>query len=297
LPEYQVLDLFSGPGGLGTGFSRYFPVVNAIDWNRDCCKTYHHNHREARVNCKDVRDVTYVRRDFEGILIVIGGPPCQSFTILNKGRNPRDNRANLLFEMFRAFKEIRPEFGLIENVATVPGRTKLRIKKMIEQLGYNVVSRVVRAADYGSVQIRRRWMLTACLKGHVFPKRQPARRKAREILTSEQSEISAKPETIEKIQNLPVGRWVALPGQRYKAYFIIDPDALLPAIVNPTKLRYVKPDRSGYLSITELKKAQGFPATYRFFGTLSSVGQQLANAVPVELAEAFARSFSGRLNS
>ena len=73
--------------------------------------------------------------------------------------------------------------------------------------------------------------------------------------------------------------------------------ALLPAVINPTKLRYVRPDRQGYLSMNELYRASGFPKEYKFFGTLTSRGQQLANAVPVELGRAFARAFVKSLNN
>ena len=97
-----VIDLFSGAGGLGTGFSRYFDVSTAIDWNKDCCLTYQFNHKDTEVQCRDVRDVSFTKKDYEGIIGVIGGPPCQDYSILNKKRNPDSKRANLLLEMIRA---------------------------------------------------------------------------------------------------------------------------------------------------------------------------------------------------
>jgi len=290
--DLQIVDLFAGPGGLGTGFAKFFQVTQAIDIDRDACDTYAHNHKETRVKCQDVRDETFARNDYQGVIAVIGGPPCQDFSQLNKYRDPKSPRASLLDEMLRAIREIKPRFALIENVFSVPRNTKVRIEKQIRRLNYRVVSRVVNACDFGSVQIRKRWILTACRKRHVFPTPKQSKRKAREILTGTPSKMKPKKRTLEAIQTLPVGKWAALPGQKYKAYFVVDPDQLLPAVVNPTKLRYIRPDRTGYLSFEELYRAQGFPQSYKFCGnSLSSKGQQLANAVPVELAEAFAREF------
>lgn len=286
----SVIDLFCGAGGLGTGFSKHFTVSTAIDWNKDCCLTYQFNHKNTAVQCKDVRNVSFSKKDYAGIIGVIGGPPCQDFSVLNKKRNPNSTRANLLHEMIRALEEIQPSFLMMENVYSVPAEKKERFVKLLQKLDYKVVSKVVNAVNYGSVQIRRRWFLTATKKKYVFPGRANYQRKAKEILTDEVSEIKARKETLKAIKNLESGKWVALPNQSYKVYFVVDPEKPLPAVVNPTKLRYIKPDRSGYLSLNELYSAFDFPQEYRFFGTLTSKGQQLANAVPVSIAEKFASS-------
>ena len=55
-----VLDLFSGPGGLGTGFTQHFQVELAVDWDEDACETYSENHPETDVKHQDVRDLDYV---------------------------------------------------------------------------------------------------------------------------------------------------------------------------------------------------------------------------------------------
>jgi DNA (cytosine-5)-methyltransferase 1 len=74
----------------------------------------------------------------------------------------------------------------------------------------------------------------------------------------------------------------------YPTYGVNKP---LPAIVNVLKNRIVRPDCSGYVSLEEIKRAQGFPKDYKMVGSLSSQAQQLANAVPVEMASAFAKAF------
>jgi len=287
----SVIDLFCGAGGLGTGFSRYFPITEAIDMNPDCCRTYSFNHAYTRVAERDIRNVDFGRQDFQGILGMTGGPPCQDYSRLNDTRDTNSERANLLFEMTRIILQVRPTWALIENVSSVPKKRKEQVTRTLSDAGYHVVSRVIFANQFGSVQKRHRWMVTAHLDRPVYPESRNTSRVAGEILTGQPSDIHPKPRTLAALKTLPSGHWVAIPGQTFKVYYVIDPRLPLPAIVNPTKLRYVRPDRTGYLSRQELEAAQGFPRTYRIFGNKDAWGKQLANAVPVEMAEAFAESF------
>lgn len=292
----RVVDLFSGPGGLTTGFESFFNVEAAVDHSLDACATYKWNHNDTRVYCQKVENMTFGKHDFDGVMGVIGGPPCQSHSELNQKKRPDDPRTLLMIVMVEAIADIRPQFCLIENVARIPPFWKRFAENYLAERGYKVVSRVIRAWDYGSVQLRRRWILTGCLDHAVFPEPREGHRVAQEILTGAPSEFKPRPETLVAIQKIPAGKWVAIPGQTFKVYYVIDPAKPLPAVVNPSKLRYVRPDRTGYLSMAELYHAAGFPQRYKFFGNLTSRGQQLADAVPVEMAEAFAQAFHARLN-
>lgn len=292
-----VLDLFSGPGGLGTGFSKYFDVETAIDWNEDACKTYKSNHSKTQVLPKDITKLDFSKQDYQGIIGVIGGPPCQPYSRLNGRKKEEDERKDLLFEMSRVANQIKPDFVLIENVTRVPKSDKLRLVKELQQFGYKVVSQIVKAHDYGSVQIRKRWMVVANREKHIFPEPSYRNRIAKEILTNEKSSTKIKPENLKLFKYLKKGKWDSLRGKSdYAGYYVVDPDEPLAAIVNPTKLRYIKPDRSGYLSWNELYRAQGFPEGYQFHGLEKSKGQQLANAVPVELAQSFAAALKANKN-
>jgi DNA (cytosine-5)-methyltransferase 1 len=295
--DESVLDLYAGAGGLGTGFMNYFLVTVAVDHERDAYLTYRMNHKECDVRLMDV--MTYINsctpKDFEILIGVVGGPPCQDFSVLNKSRNPRSCRADELGNMVVAVLTVKPEFALIENVKSVPKWYKLKVVQTLERGGYNVVSRVVQAYDYGSVQKRPRWIVTACKTKHVYPEPLPSGRTAKEVLLDTTCKMRITPRVLKAIQTLPSGKWVSLPKSNYKVYFVVDPDKPLPAVVNPTKLRYIHPNRQRYLSMREMALAQGFPKSYKFHGTLSSVGQQLANAFPVEMAEAFAYEFALQL--
>jgi DNA (cytosine-5)-methyltransferase 1 len=196
-------------------------------------------------------------------------------------------RASQLLFMTNIVKDLLPKFALIENVSSVPVEIKNQSIKILQNAGYHVVAKIVRALDYGSVQIRRRWILTAVKDKHIYPEPSYSNRTAKEILTGEKSELTMTEDVRTGLKNLKSGHWVALPGQNWKGFFIIDPNKPLPAIINCNKDKYVRPDRQEYLSFHEIALAQGFPWNYRFFGTNTSIGQQLANAVPVELARSF----------
>ena len=286
----QVLDIFSGAGFGSQGFKNHFEVVEAIDISKDACLSFKMNHRETKVTNQDIRNISFCHGDYNGIVGLLGTPPCQDYSELNQKRDNNSERANLVFEYIRVLTEVKPQFALFENVYSIPKSVKIRLVTEIENLGYNVVSKVCNAYDYGSVQIRKRWIITAHKNKHVFPKKTIFRRKSKEILTNEVSEIKPRKSTLEKIQNLVPGKWVALENQSYKVYFVVDPEKPLPAVVNPTKLRYIKPDKSGYLSLNELIKAFGVN-DFKLIGNVTSKGQQIANGFPADFAEKFALEF------
>jgi len=288
-------------GGFGTGFGNFFQVTDAVDFWKDACETYSRNHQLTKVHNQTVENFTQdcIPKDYEGILYtgIVGGPPCQEFSTLNQSPNLHSKRASQVLVFTDIVKQLQPKFAMIENVATIPKILKERSIKDLEMAGYKVVSRVIKAHDYGSVQKRRRWILTASKYNHIFPVEKKGTRTANEILmpgTTSEMKMSKKIEI--SLKNLPRGRWVALPGKKWKEYYIVDPNKPLPAIVNVMKNRIVKPDCSGYLSFEELLQGQGFSSNYFMAGTKSSKAQQLANAIPVELAQSFAQEFFKRLH-
>lgn len=294
--DEQILDLYSGMGGFGTGFSTYFKVPDAVDQWKDACKTYEKNHEKTIVHNNDVWDFVQdcIKKDFEGILFdgVIGGPPCQEFSILNHNQNHTNKRANQVIIFSKIVKTLQPKFAMLENVFSIPAKLKQQTIKNLKDAGYKVSSRVIYASHFGSVQTRRRWILTACKSRHVFPSPTKVNRQAKDILIPGAiSELKLTEKIQKQLQTLPRGKWVALPGKKWKEYFIVDPHKCLPAIVNVTKNMIIAPDRDRKLSFAEILQAQGFSKNYQMYGGITSKAQQLANAIPVELAQRFAYEF------
>lgn len=294
----NILDLYAGMGGFAEGFKEFFEILDAVDIWEDACKTYGMN-QPGKIHTKSVDRFINdcIPKDFDGILFdgIIGGPPCQEFSRLNQKPDLKSVRANQLFVFIEVVKNLQPKFAMIENVATLPKIMKEAAAMTLQKHGYRVIHRTIKAHNYGSVQLRRRWILTACKSRTIFPVEKPNSRCAAEILTGGESYMKMSEKIREGLKHVPSGKWVPLPWAKWKEYFIVDPSKPLPAIVNVTKNRIVRPDRSGYVSLEEIKLAQGFPEQYKMFGTLSSKAQQLANAIPTELANSFAKEFFEKL--
>ena len=83
--KYNVVDLFSGCGGISKGFENTGKVniVGAIDVEQYACNTYAMNFPDAKVICGDINQISVESTGFKDIDIIIGGPPCQGFSRLN----------------------------------------------------------------------------------------------------------------------------------------------------------------------------------------------------------------------
>lgn len=195
----RSVELFSGAGGMAIGLSRAgFQHEALVEWNHDACETIRANQRRGLDHVArwpltegDIR--TFDFSSFTDVDLLAGGPPCQPFSLGGKHRGQTDER-NLFPEVFRAVRELRPRAVLIENVRglvrpsfasffeyiilQLAHPTLLRrhredwLKHLarlerhhtsgkIQDLHYNVVFRVLNAADYGVPQRRERVFIVA----------------------------------------------------------------------------------------------------------------------------------------
>ena len=110
----KVIDLFAGVGGLSYGFAHnnFFEIIAANEVLEDMAKAYSLNHLKVKMYNKDIKDFNLK----EGIIdLVIGGPPCQSYSTVGK-RLIDDPRGQLFQEYYRVLKELNPKVFLFENV-------------------------------------------------------------------------------------------------------------------------------------------------------------------------------------
>jgi len=156
----RVVSLFSGGGGLDLGFIQEgFDIVWAVDNMRSAVDTYKHNIGDHIV-CADINTVdlkTIPRCD-----IVVGGPPCQSFSLIGK-RQTEDDRGRLVWRYMDIIKTLKPKMFMFENVVGLLSAKNSEGKKILDLLveefssiGYTVTHKVVNAADYGVPQHRKR---------------------------------------------------------------------------------------------------------------------------------------------
>lgn len=176
--KLNVIDLFSGIGGLSSGFhnSEYFNLLCANEINPQIGKTFALNHPEIKLYLKDINNLSKdeIYHDFnleEGdIDIVIGGPPCQAYSTVGK-RLLSDPRGMLFQQYFRILNDIKPKFFLFENVVgllSMKDNLHHHIIKLFESLGYRVQSQILNAVEYGVPQTRRRVIITGSLIDKSF---------------------------------------------------------------------------------------------------------------------------------
>lgn len=163
--KYNVLDLFCGCGGLSKGFEMAgYNIVLGVDFNEPALKTYEFNHKGSKTLHGDLSaPETFDKIDElvgeRTIDVIIGGPPCQGFSLTGP-RNFDDERNKLYLAMIESVRRYQPKAFMIENVpgmATLyKGEVKDEILKRFRKMGYKITCQILCSADYGVPQIRKR---------------------------------------------------------------------------------------------------------------------------------------------
>lgn len=174
--SYNVVDVFAGVGGLSYGFAQSpdFNIVLANEWIPDIAKAYSLNHPNVEMLNMDICDLTeeLLKEKLKGktIDIVVGGPPCQSYS--TAGKREMDGRANLFMEYKRILTVLNPKIFIFENVVGMlsmdGGKLFKKIQSEFESIGYNLKYKVLNAADYGVPQLRERVILVGCKGENKF---------------------------------------------------------------------------------------------------------------------------------
>lgn len=159
----NILDLFSGCGGLSFGFEQVgFNVLAGIDSCKDALKTFKFNHKDSLVFKQDLSDPNFkiIKNQLNRkVDLIVGGPPCQGFSISGK-RNPNVSRNKLYIAFVEAVKYFKPEAFVMENVPNLASMQKglilNSILKEFDDLGYKTFHKILLASDYGVPQNRRR---------------------------------------------------------------------------------------------------------------------------------------------
>ena len=164
--RYNVLSLFSGAGGLDLGFeSAGFKHLECVEIEEHSVNTLRKNRPEWNVR---KMDVTKYNPKYSDIDVLIGGPPCQGFSLGGK-RDPNDPRNELFLEMIRVTKITSPRVVVIENVLNLrtmkapwSGKNFVEeISSQLEGLGYTVFADAFQVCDFGVPQTRRRFIFIA----------------------------------------------------------------------------------------------------------------------------------------
>ena len=166
--KYAFIDLFAGCGGLSQGFIKAgFDCVSAVEIDEEISISLQKNHRSTKVFQEDIKNINSndLLNNKKEIDLVIGGPPCQGFSMAGKrirdnGQFLDDPRNQLFREFCRIVSDLKPKVFLMENVPGIlsinDGQTKLTILRIFSELGYRTSVKVLKAEEYGVPQYRRR---------------------------------------------------------------------------------------------------------------------------------------------
>lgn len=175
--KFTVIDMFSGCGGLSKGFiDAGFDVLMGVDFDEMALKTFEKNHHGAIAFKGDLfkhetLDEIADLLNHQKIDVIIGGPPCQGFSLTGK-RQEHDERNGLFYSMVEAVKKFQPQAFILENVPGLAilyqGKAKEAILKEFGDLGYTINYQVLYAPDYGVPQIRKRIFFVGLKNGIKF---------------------------------------------------------------------------------------------------------------------------------
>ncbi len=331
----KAIDLFCGAGGLTQGLKAAgYDVVGAVELDEFAAETYSMNHGKTRLWKKDIRllsgsqileELELKRGDLD---LLAACPPCQGFSTMrtrNSGRAHRDPRNELIFEVLRLARALRPKTIMLENV---PGLSKhwrfKRFRDGLIRLGYKLRWDVLNTAKYGVPQRRRRLILLGSLS--VEPR---FAAEAKEMVTVAEAigDLPVPAKSSDPLHNYKVKKRSphvealirAIPrnggsrtdlgaARQLECHKRVDGftdvygrmawDDLSPTItggcINPSKGRFLHPTANRAITLREAALLQTFPKGYRFPTSRGRfpVAVLIGNALPPEFIRRHAKALA-----
>ena len=292
----RIVSLFSGAGGLDLGLIQAgHQVVWANDIDADAVATYRKNIGH-HICCCDIKEIEVV--NIPNADVVVGGFPCQGFSVANLRRDIGDERNELYKFFYKVVEAKQPNYFIAENVKGIlsigKGAAIRQITEDFSNAGYRVEVHKVNMADYGIPQHRERVFIVGQRVGirpvEAFPFPQKTHSKdgvGMEPWVSIRSAIEGLPSVHDANGD---------PNNRYSKYKVVyrnftahrptNPDSPSPTILargNGKGGVCTIPHYNGTrrLSVRESAVVQTFPTDYVFIGSLGSCYRQIGNAVPV----------------
>lgn len=325
----RTLSLFSGGGGLDIGFEEAgFQILFATDFNHECCQTLRLNRGKTLSENLVVEECDINSLDLNilpnHIDMIIGGPPCQSFSASGRraggAAGQLDERGNLFKSYCQVVEQVQPKAFLFENVRGILGTNKGQdFKNIVDaftRLGYRLNYRILDAEDYGVPQQRERMFIVGHRMDHDFlfprPVYGPDSRGERpyigvgefiaDVPFTRQDAAETRFEGGKYSELLPL----VPPGSNYLhftaergfpnpifAYRSRFSDFLYKANPEtPVKTLIASPGKytgplhwdNRYLTVSEYKRIQGFPDRHVFYGDRAAQIRQIGNSVCPKIA-------------
>lgn len=334
----NTLALFSGGGGLDLGFSAAgYKTILSSDIDDFSCRTLERNQGKKEflthhpVICEDIKNLSQeiLSSKINGTKIdfIIGGPPCQAFSVFGKRKGLDDPRGNLVFEYARLIEELNPEGFLFENVAglkTIHDGTLY--SELFETLSINgkyaITAHEYEVADFGIPQFRRRVFFIGTKAGKSIPQMEATHTPPNSLFNAHKPFNTV--ENVLKDLPTPITNWKGKAflnghvGRKHSERIIVRYRSLaFGERDHKTRINKLHPDRPSFTIIVgsdkgggkghvhpyedrevtprESARIQTFPDWWEFDGTGRHIIRQVGNAVPPVFAGMLANHIAKHL--
>lgn len=322
--NFNVLELFAGAGGLALGLENAgLECIKLVEVDKIACQTLKENRPHWNVQCEDICNVDFKSIDAD---VVAGGFPCQAFSYAGKKLGFEDVRGTLFYEYARAIHDIQPKVILGENVRGLErhdnGRTLQTMLRVLDELGYYVSYKILRAQYFDVAQKRERLVIIGVRKDlHgkvIFPNEKnytvSLKNALKNVPDSEGQKYTETKHAVMK-QIPEGGYWRNLPIQIQKEYMgasfylgggktgmarrLSWDEPSLTLTCNPAQKQTERchPSETRPLTIREYARIQSFPDDWKFTGSVAAQYKQIGNAVPVNLAYHIGRALIAMLDN
>jgi len=294
----RVASFFAGCGGLDYGFHKNtkYKHVYVNDFDSDACNSYENNFNIKPV-CGDIKQI----KTIPDCDLLIGGFPCQGFSMANPYRNEKDKRNELYLEILRLLRLKQPSYFLLENVKGLlnmggyetsedkknqKGKIMKIILKDLTECGYKVIFKLFDIKQYGVPQKRQRVIIIGVKNTISFEPKWPTT--SEKILTLKDAIGDLPIEYNPDIQHIGTKHKCAVTG--YLGNRELKWEEPSPTITgrgggSGGPVIHNHPSLKRRLTVRECARIQTFPDTFIFSGSISSMYKQLGNAVPCKFSE------------
>lgn len=295
--RFRFIDLFAGIGGIRLGFESVGgECVFSSEYDEAACKTYLANFGEYPSG-----DITKIdASDIPEFDILLGGFPCQSFSIIGKKEGfENETCGTLFFEIERILKEKRPKAFMLENVRNLTahdkGNTFKIMRNHLEALGYNVHAKVLNALDYGVPQKRERIIIVGFMDDVFFSFPEPIPSSQRKKLTDIlETDVDKKYYVNDNIRE---SRLMRLKEPNYPKPYIshenmagsITPHKYSSCLRAGASANYILINDERRPTEREMLRLQGFPEDFKIVVSYSQVKHQCGNSVAIPVIKAVAK--------
>lgn len=296
--NFTFIDLFAGIGGIRLGFeSAGGKCVFSSEFDEDACKTYEANFGEhpagdiTKINAADIPDFD----------ILLGGFPCQAFSIIGKKEGfANETCGTLFFDIERILKEKKPSAFMLENVRNLVahdnGNTFKVIREHLEALGYHIHAKVLNALDFGVPQKRERIIIVGFLKDLPFEFPKPVNDEDKQTL-SDILETNVDKKYYVK-ENIRLSRLERLRDKDYPKPYIsheniagtVTPHPYSSALRAGASANYILINDERRPTEREMLRIQGFPDSFKIVLPYGKIKKQCGNSVAVPVIKAVAKN-------